>query len=136
MARWATQCIIGTVDLSNCRVEIKNAGGFLSKHTGSVDIANDGTPIIQTVERLRRGVRFTLEMYSIAESDLDSILGQIETAEATQNGIRGQFESGVIDVDIKIVPDYGQQEWVTWDKYSEGFYEGTKMTFISKGDYA
>ena len=134
--RWATTCKVGSADFSDCRVELIDAGGFLSDRVGSSDNGNDGTPIVQSVERLRRGVKFGLKMDSAIKTLLSTMINDIKTAEAIGNAVRGEFEEGLIDVDIYVVPDYGSGEnWVTWEKHSEDMYEGVTIRLQSKGDY-
>jgi hypothetical protein len=137
MARWATQCILGSKDLSSCRVELINAGGFKSQHVGSLDYANSGDVNIQTLNRGTKGIKFGLKFNSTLGTDLQDIFDEIDAAEATSTTyIRGQIEEGIIDVDIKISPDYSVEEWATWDKHSEGWYENVVLRFVSRGDYS
>jgi hypothetical protein len=137
IGRWATQCIIGATDLSTCRIELVNAEGFISPRIGSVDWANDGTVVVQSVVRETRGVRFGLKSVSAQTTNMQAIFAEIAAKEALGQAIRLQIEEAdIFDVDIFATPDYSQERWFTYDKHSEGWFEGVTMLWISKGDYA
>lgn len=135
MARWASVCILGDADFSLCRVELVDAGGFYSPRVGSVDFANDGTPIVQTVLRDRRGILFSLKMVSAEGTALQALFTSIAAAEATNQSIRGRITDGIIAVDIFTTPNYSIDPWWTFDKHSEGWYENVVTHWVSKGDY-
>lgn len=132
MARWAISCVLGGVSFSGCRVELVDAGGFISQNVGSVDWANDGTPHVQTVNRGQKGIPFGLKMVSAQQSQLTSLFSAIQTAENTQSSIEIEIEDGMFDLEIDAVPDYSQT-WFTYEKHSEGYYEGVQLRFISIG---
>jgi hypothetical protein len=133
MARWATTCVLGGVSFSGCRVELIDAGQFKSQNAGSVDYANDGSPHVQTVNRGRKGIPFGLKMVSAQQSQLTDLFTAIETAEGTQSTIEAQIVDGMFNLAIDITPDYSQN-WFSWEKHSEGYYENVALRFISHGD--
>lgn len=132
MARWATQAIFGGVDFSGCRVELVDAGGFKSLNAGSVDWGNTGLPHVQTVNRGVRGIQFGTKIASCLIADLVNVFNAITTAEATQSTIRLQIVDGAITIDSDGTPDYSIPEWWTYEKQSEGYYEGIVLRWISK----
>lgn len=134
MARWATTCVIAGVSFSGCRVEIVDAGGFLSQNIGSVDWANDGSTVIQVVNRSHKGQLFGLRMVSAEMTKLQSVFTAIQTAEGSNSGVELEHVEGVFNLDLIVTPDYSQKEWFTYDHQSEGYYEGVSLRFISKGD--
>ena len=131
MARWATFCEIGGESFSGCRVEIIDAGPFKTVNSGSVDWANSGRPVIQTVNRGVKGIRFGLKMVSAHEDKLTNVFDAIEAGEATQVGIVVTVTDGLFDIDVVAVADYSVEEWFTSGKHSEGYYEDVTLRFIS-----
>lgn len=135
MARWATLCEIGATVFTGCRVELLDGGQFKSQNVGSVDWANDGTPHVQTVNRGVKGIQFGLRMISAEGTKLSDVFDEIETLEATQDGIRLQVTDGIFTIDVLAVPDYST-DWFTFEKHSEGWYENVTLRFISIDNYA
>lgn len=130
MARWASFCEIGNVSFTGCRVEIIDAGAFRGQNAGSVDWANDGTPHIQAVNRGVKGIQFGLKMVSAQGTKLEDVFSMIEIGEETQEGIVITATDGIFNIDIIAVADY-TQEWFTFTKHSEGWYEDVTLRFIS-----
>lgn len=130
MARWATLCELAGVVYTGCRVELVDAGAFKSQNVGSVDWANDGTPVVQTVNRGVKGIQFGLKMVSAEGTKLQDLFNAIVTAEGTESAVVVKVTDGIFTVNVNAVPDYSQ-DWFTFEKHSEGWYENVTLRFIS-----
>lgn len=129
MARWATLCEIAAVEFTGCRAELINAGQFKTERVGSVDWANDGTPHVQTINRGVKGIPFGVRFASAEGTKLDQVFTAIDAA--GDNTIVVKITDGIFTVNVNASPDYSQ-EWFTFDKHSEGWYESVTLLFISK----
>lgn len=129
MARWATTCIIGSEDFSECRVNLINPYGFKNNKVGSADWGNDGTVHIQTLIRGKKGIQFGLKFETTESSRLLTVLNAAESGDLIQVTV----VEDIYDIDVMCVPDYTKgDEWFTHGGHSEGWYEDVSLYWISK----
>lgn len=132
MARWAVTAELAGVIYTGCRVELIDAGPFRSQNAGSVDWANSGLPHVQTINRGVKGIQFGVKMMSAEGTKLEDLFAAIVTAESTQSGVRVKVVDGIFSIDVLSTPDYSQ-DWFTFGKQSEGWYEDVTLRFIAEG---
>lgn len=135
MSRFATLVEIAGVSFTGCRAHIIDPEDFFSPYAGSVDWGNSGNPLAQTVNRGVKGIPFGIQFDTAEESKLLLVKAAILTAEGTNSTFVVKITEGLYTVNVNAIRDYNQK-FISYDRFSEGYYENTICRFIAKSSGA